>query len=104
MNQEFLVNYCVKLQPDVCLEIINDLMKNRNQNLQVVVQVCIKVHDQVGALKLIEMFESFSSFEGVYYFLGAVLGQIGESQPDVIFKYITAAGRLGESRYLNKGK
>ncbi|CAD7945130.1 unnamed protein product [Amoebophrya sp. A120] len=95
MNAEFLVNYCTKLPPQTCLEVMGDLMKNRHQNLNVVVQVAIKCHQQIGAEKLIEMFESFSSFEGVFYFVGAISSQMGEGHPEVIFKYIQAASRLG---------
>ena len=94
MNAEFLVGYCTKLAPATCLEVMGDLMKNRHQ-LQVVVQVAIKTHEQIGPEKIIEMFESFSSFEGVFYFVGAISSQIGEGHPDVLFKYIQAACRLG---------
>eukprot|EP00392_Amoebophrya_sp_AT5.2_P014825 g14986.t1 len=109
MNAEFLVNYCTKLPPATCLEVMGDLMKNRHQNLNVVVQVAIKCHTAIGAEKLIEMFESFSSFEGVFYLQlkknasldtsfkngRPLFWPIGEGQPDVIFKYIQAASRLG---------
>ena len=89
------MNYCTQLPPETCIEVLGDLMKNRHQNLNVVVQVAIKCHQQIGAEKLIEMFESFSSFEGVFYFVGAISSQIGEGHPEVIFKYIQAASRLG---------
>lgn len=95
MNSDFLVTYCTKLPPATCLEVLGDLMKNRQQNLQVVVQVSIKCHEQIGAAKIIEMFESFSSFEGVFYFVGAISSQLGDGNPEVIFKYIQAASRLG---------
>ena len=37
---------------------------NIRQNLQVVVQIATKYSDILGPVKLIEMFESFKSFEG----------------------------------------
>lgn len=37
---------------------------NIRQNLQVVVQIATKYSDILGPVKLIEMFESFRSFEG----------------------------------------
>jgi hypothetical protein len=40
------------------------LRVNIRQNLQVVVQIATKYSDILGAVKLIEMFESFKSFEG----------------------------------------
>jgi clathrin heavy chain len=38
---------------------------NIRQNLQVVVQNATKYFDILGAVKLIKMFESFKSFEGM---------------------------------------
>ena len=40
------------------------LRANIRQNLQVVVQIATKYSDILGPVKLIEMFESFKSFEG----------------------------------------
>lgn len=40
------------------------LRVNIRQNLQVVIQIATKYSDILGAVKLIEMFESFKSFEG----------------------------------------
>jgi clathrin heavy chain len=42
------------------------LRVNIRQNLQVVVQIATKYSDILGPVKLIEMFESFKSFEGMY--------------------------------------
>jgi clathrin heavy chain len=41
------------------------LRVNIRQNLQVVVQIATKYSDILGAVKLIEMFELFKSFEGM---------------------------------------
>jgi len=38
---------------------------NIRQNLQVVVQIATKYSDILGPVRLIEMFESFKSFEGM---------------------------------------
>jgi clathrin heavy chain len=40
------------------------LQANIRQNLQVVVQIASKYHEQLKTTALIEMFESFKSFEG----------------------------------------
>ncbi len=40
------------------------LQANIRQNLQVVVQIATKYHEQLGTPKLIELFESFKSYEG----------------------------------------
>ena len=41
------------------------LRVNIRQNLQVVIQIATKYSDILGPVKLIEMFESFKSFEGI---------------------------------------
>ena len=43
------------------------LRVNIRQNLQVVVQIATKYSDILGPVKLIEMFESFKSFEGTVF-------------------------------------
>merc|ERR1719238_1210261 len=73
MSPEFLVSYFGKMSPEVCLECLYDLLRHNRQNLQVCVQVAIKYHEQIGVTKVVEMFESFSSNEGIFYFLGAIL-------------------------------
>ena len=40
------------------------LKANIRQNLQICVKVATKYHEQLGTDKLIEIFESFKSFEG----------------------------------------
>lgn len=40
------------------------LTNNIRQNLQICVQVATKYHEQLGTTQLIELFESFKSFEG----------------------------------------
>jgi len=40
------------------------LTANIRQNLQICVQVATKYHEQLTTDKLIELFESFKSFEG----------------------------------------
>ena len=40
------------------------LTNNIRQNLQICVQVATKYHEQLGTTQLIEVFESFKSFEG----------------------------------------
>ncbi|CAK0821327.1 unnamed protein product [Prorocentrum cordatum] len=67
MTPEFLQQFFGKMAPETGLECMYELMRHNRQNLQVVVQVAIKYHEQMGALKIVEMFESFGSHEGVFY-------------------------------------
>ena len=49
---------------------MNEMLRiNIRQNLQVVVQIATKYSDILGPVKLIEMFESFKSFEGMWTIL-----------------------------------
>jgi clathrin heavy chain len=76
------------------------LTANIRQNLQIVVQIATKYSEQLGPSSLISMFEDFKSFEGLYYYLGAVvnLSQDGE----VHFKYIQAACRTGQLKEVER--
>jgi len=100
MSPEFLSTYFGRMAPEVALECLYDLLRHNRQNLQVCVQIAIKYHEQVGATKLVEMFESFGSSEGVFYFLGAILASSTDS--DVHFKYIQAASRCGNMQEVER--
>jgi clathrin heavy chain len=56
------------------------------QILQVVIQIASKYSDILGPVKLIEMFESFKTFEGLYYYPGSIINL--SEDPEVHFKYI----------------
>lgn len=45
------------------------LRVNIRQNLQIVIQIATKYSDILGPVKLIEMFESFKTFEGLCRFM-----------------------------------
>ena len=58
------------------------------------VQIATKYHEQLGTNSLIEIFETFKSFEGLFYFLGSIVNFSQESE--VHFKYIQAACKTGQ--------
>ena len=62
------------------------LQHNIRQNLQICVQIASKYHEQLTTSALIEIFESFKSFEGLFYFLGSIVNF--SQEPEVHFKYI----------------
>ncbi len=50
---------------DDCVECLKAMLQaNIQQNLKVIVQIAIKYREQLGTQKLIELFESFESYEG----------------------------------------
>ncbi len=62
---QWLVNYFGQLSFDDCVECLKAMLQeNIRQNLQVVVQIATKYHEQLGTQQLIELFESFKSNEG----------------------------------------
>ena len=87
LNPDWLVNYFGSLSVDDSLECLKAMMQaNIRQNLQVCVKIASKYHEQLTTDSLIELFESFKSFEGLFYFLGAIVNFSQEA--DVHFKYI----------------
>lgn len=88
-----MVAFFGHMTPNNALQCLYDLLKhNKANNLNIVVQTAIKYSEQLTIDSLIEMFESFGSFEGIFYFLGSVLPT--SEDPDVHFKYIEAAAKL----------
>ena len=70
------------------------LSANIRQNLQACVQVAIKYHEQLSTKALIDLFEAFKSYEGLYCFLGSIVNF--SQDPEVHFKYIQAACKIGQ--------
>ena len=65
MPLQWLVSYFSRLTTEQSMACMQEMLRvNIRQNLQVVVQIATKYSDILGAVKLIEMFESFKSFEG----------------------------------------
>ncbi|QSL65563.1 hypothetical protein MERGE_002876 [Pneumocystis wakefieldiae] len=113
INPEWLINYFEKINSEISLECLKELLNNNNkQSLQVVLQICIKYSDKLGPSRIINLFEQHGIEEGLYYYLGSIVN-ITES-PDVVFKYIQIACQIGqlkevericrENNYLNAEK
>ncbi|THH15617.1 hypothetical protein EW146_g4889 [Bondarzewia mesenterica] len=98
---EWLVNYFSRLTTEQSMACMQEMLRiNIRQNLQMVVQIATKYSDILGPVKLIEMFESFKSFEGLYYYLGSIVNL--SEDPEVHFKYIQAATRTGQIREVER--
>ena len=63
-QSQFLINFIFIFFHDFSNQAM--LTANIRQNLQISVQVATKYHEQLTTEKLIEIFESFKSFEGTY--------------------------------------
>ena len=87
LNPEWLVSYFGTLSVEDSLECLKAMLThNIRQNLQICVQVATKYHEQLTTTALIDLFESFKSYEGLFFFLGSIVNFSQES--DVHFKYI----------------
>ncbi|KZS94509.1 clathrin heavy chain 1 [Sistotremastrum niveocremeum HHB9708] len=101
LSPEWLVTYFGRLTTEQSLACLQEMLRvNIRQNLQVVIQIATKYSDILGPVKLIELFESFKSFEGLYYYLGSVVNL--SQDPEVHFKYIQAATRTGQIREVER--
>ncbi|CAK8987762.1 Clathrin heavy chain 1 [Durusdinium trenchii] len=95
ISPEFLVEFFGTQTAENCLACLNVLMMhNIKANLQIVVQAATKYSEHLGANELIQLFESYKSYEGLYYFCGSILSV--SQDPDVHFKYIEAAAKMGQ--------
>jgi clathrin heavy chain len=101
LNPEWLVNYFGSLSVEDSLECIKAMLQaNIRQNLQVCVQIATKYHEQLTTQSLIEIFESFKSFEGLFYFLGSIVNFSQDAE--VHFKYIQAACKTGQMKEVER--
>ncbi|EPY52055.1 clathrin heavy chain Chc1 [Schizosaccharomyces cryophilus OY26] len=90
LNPEWLMTYFGKFSPDEVYDYLREMLRsNLRQNLQAVVQIATRYSDLVGSQRLIEMFEKFRTFEGLYYYLGSIVNITQDA--DVVYKYIQAA-------------
>jgi len=101
LNPEWLLNFFGKLSVEQSRECIQEmLVKNMRQNLQIVVQIATRYSEQLTPKFLIDLFENSKSFEGLYYYLGAVVNF--STDPEVHFKYIQAACRTGQLKEVER--
>ncbi|XP_071479405.1 clathrin heavy chain 1-like [Diadema antillarum] len=101
LNPDWLVNYFGSLSVEDSLECIKAMLTaNIRQNLQICVQVATKYHEQLTTTALIDIFEVFKSYEGLFYFLGSIVNFSQDS--DVHFKYIQSACKTGQIKEVER--
>lgn len=101
LNPEWLVTFFGKLSVEDSIECLKAMLQsNIRQNLQICVQIATKYHDQLGTDALIDLFESFKSYEGLFYFLGSIVN-LSEDK-EVHFKYIQAACKTGQLKEVER--
>eukprot|EP00039_Didymoeca_costata_P018242 m.332709 g.332709 ORF g.332709 m.332709 type:complete len:1698 (-) comp16994_c0_seq1:153-5246(-) len=101
LNPEFLVSFFGRLSVEDSLDCLREMLTNNiRQNLQICVQVASKYHEQLGATELCDLFESFKSYEGLFYFLGSIVNFSQDAE--VHFKYIQAAVKTGQIKEVER--
>ncbi|CAI9724433.1 clathrin heavy chain 1 isoform X2 [Octopus vulgaris] len=101
LSPEWLVTYFGSLSVEDSLECLKAMLQaNIRQNLQVCVQIASKYHEQLSTNALTDIFESFKSYEGLFYFLGSIVNF--SQDPDVHFKYIQAACKTGQIKEVER--
>jgi len=101
LKPEWLVNYFGTLSVEDSIECLRAMLtSNIRQNLQICVQVATKYHEQLTTTALIDLFESFKSYEGLFYFLGSIVN-FSQDQ-EVHFKYIQAACKTGQIKEVER--
>jgi len=101
LKTEWLVTFFGTLSVEDSLECLKTMLQaNIRQNLQVCVQIATKYHDQLSTNALIDLFETFKSFEGLFYFLGSIVNF--SQEPEVHFKYIEAACKTGQIKEVER--
>eukprot|EP00217_Crustomastix_stigmatica_P007377 CAMPEP_0183790040 /NCGR_PEP_ID=MMETSP0803_2-20130417/775_1 /TAXON_ID=195967 /ORGANISM="Crustomastix stigmata, Strain CCMP3273" /LENGTH=1665 /DNA_ID=CAMNT_0026034229 /DNA_START=270 /DNA_END=5267 /DNA_ORIENTATION=+ len=96
-----LVEFFGTLSREWALECLKELLQvNLRQNLQTVVQIAKEYTAQLQASAIIELFEEFKSYEGLYFYLGNYIAF--SEEPQVHFKYIEAAARTGQIKEVER--
>ncbi|KAG5437536.1 hypothetical protein PCANB_000964 [Pneumocystis canis] len=101
INIEWLVNHFKNFNSEISFDCLKELLKaNIKQNLQIVLQIAIKYSEELGASRIIDLFEQYNTEEGLYYYLGSIVNTTESS--DVVFKYIQVACRLGQLKEVER--
>lgn len=101
LSPDWVVQYFGTLSVDQSIDCLREMMSsNIRQNLQIVIKVASKYTEQLGAIKLIELFEEFKTFEGLYYYLASVVNF--SEDPVVHFKYIESACKIGQFKEVER--
>lgn len=101
IEPQAIIEFFGTLSKEWALECLKELLTvNIRQNLQIVVQVAKEYTEQLSAEKIIELLESFKSWEGLYFYLGSYVAF--SEDPEVHFKYIEASAKTGQIKEVER--
>lgn len=100
-NPDWLVEYFSRLSVEQSIDCLDAMMKhNIRQNLQSVVQIATKYAELLNPQRLIDLFEKYKTAEGLFYFLTSIVNVTQD--PEVVFKYVEAAAKMGQIREVER--
>uniref|UniRef100_A0A7S0V4E8 Clathrin heavy chain n=1 Tax=Polytomella parva TaxID=51329 RepID=A0A7S0V4E8_9CHLO len=95
MDPKALTEYFGTLSADWALSCLKELLTvGGAQNLPLAVAVAKEYTSQLGASKIVDLFESTGSFEGLFVYLGSRIAS--SEDPEEHFKYIEAAAKTNQ--------
>jgi clathrin heavy chain len=101
IEPQALVEFFGTLSKEWALDCMKELLVvNMRGNLQIIVQVAKEYGEQLGVDQCVKLFESFKSYEGLYFFLGAYLST--SEDPEIHYKYIEAAAKTGQIKEVER--
>ncbi|XP_022191703.2 clathrin heavy chain [Nilaparvata lugens] len=101
LNPVWLVNFFSKLSIEdtlTCLDTM--LLANMRHNTQACVQIAVRYYEQLTIKVIIDIFERYKCYEGIFHFLASVIAFNNEEQ--VHFKYIEAACKTNQFKELER--
>lgn len=98
--REQMIAVFKRLEPEDALQSLDDLMRSNRQNVQRVAEVAIGNADRLDSSKIIQLFEHYQSWDGLFYYLGHILPTTEDEE--CYFKYIQAAAKLNKIPELEK--
>jgi clathrin heavy chain len=98
----WLVDYFSRLAVDDSLTCLRALLSaNLRQNAALVAEIATRYAEHLDSSKIIEMFEEFESFEGLFVFLQQMVAA-GSEDESVHNKFIMAATRAGQFKEVER--
>jgi len=101
IEPQALVEFFGTLSREWAIDCLKELLaSNIRQNLQLVVQIAKEYTEQLTITSIMELFETFKSYEGLYYYLGSYIAT--SEDPEVHAKYIEAAAKTGQVKEVER--
>ena len=101
IEPQALVDFFGTLSPEWALECLKEFLNsNVAQNLQLVVQIAKEYTEQLTPNAIVDLLESFKSFDGLFFYLGSYISFTEDK--DIHYKYIEAASRTGQVKEVER--